>query len=137
MNRHSGSPAKYRFEDRVLFLIVPLSVLDGILGFWGFHYHHLHPAGALAVLCASVQSSPIIAFIIILGLYLAEEKDEFQKAVWVQSMLWATGATLSVTTFWGSMEKYSQVRHLDISWVQFLFCVAMIAAIGANRWRYR
>ncbi len=137
MNRRVGSPAKYRFEDRFLFFIVPLFVLDGILGFWGFHYHHLHPAGALAVLCATLQSSPIIAFILIIGLYLAEEKDEFQKSVLVQSMLWGVGVTLAVTTFWGSMEKYSQVPHMDISWVQLLFCAVLIIAIAANRWRYR
>jgi len=137
MNRRVGSPAKYRFEDRFLFFIVPLFVLDGVLGFWGFHYHHLHPTGALAVLCAALQSSPIIAFIFIVALYLAEEKDEFQKAVLVQSMLWAIGATLAVTTFWGSMEKYSQAPHMDISWVQFLFWAVMIIAIVANRWRYR
>ncbi len=137
MNGRVGSPAKYRFEDRFLFFIVPLFVLDGILGIWGFHYHHLHPAGALAVLCAALQSSPIIAFIVIIGLYLAEEKDEFQKSVLVQSMLWAIGATLAVTTFWGSMEKYSRVPPMDIAWVQFLFCAVMIIAIAANRWRYR
>ena len=52
-------------------------------------------------------------------------------------MLWAIGATLAVSTFWGSMEKYSQAPHMDIAWVQFLFCAVMIVAIGANRWRYR
>ncbi len=137
MNVRVGSPAKYRFEDRCFFVVVPLFVLDAVLGIWGFHYYHLHPAGSLAVLCAAVQSSPIIAFILILGLYLAEEKDEFQKSVLAQSMLWAIGATLAVTTFWGSMEKFSQAPHMDIAWVQFLFCAVMIVAIAANRWRYR
>ena len=132
-----GSPARYRFEDRFLFFIVPLFVLTGILDIWGFHYHHLHPAGALAVLCAAVQSSPIIGFIVIIGLYLAEEKDEFQKSVLVQSMLWAIGATLAVTTFWGSMEKFSQAPHMDIASVQFLFFLVYIVALAANRWRYR
>ncbi|MGD1107902.1 MAG: hypothetical protein ABR865_12725 [Terracidiphilus sp.] len=137
MNRRVGSPAKYRFEDRFLFFIVPLFVLDGVLGFWGFHYHHLHPAGALAVVCAALQSSPIIAFIVIIALYLAEENDEFQKSILVQSMLWAIGVTLAVATFCGSMEKYSQGPRVDIASVQFLFFIVMIIAIGANRWRYR
>ncbi len=137
MNACVGSPAKYRFEDRFLFIVVPLFVLDGILGIWGFHYHHLHPASVLAVLCATVQSSPIIAFIVIIGLYLAEEKDEFQKSILVQSMLWAIGVTLAATTFWGSMEKFSQAPHMDIASVQFLFFLVYIVALAAYRWRYR
>jgi hypothetical protein len=36
MNGNFSSPAKYRYEDRVLFLVVPLFFLGGILGFWGF-----------------------------------------------------------------------------------------------------
>ncbi len=137
MNHCAGSPAKYRFGDRFLFIVVPLFVLDGILGFWGFHYYHLHPAGALAVLCAALQSSPIIAFIVVIGLYLAEEKDEFQRSILVQSMLWAIGATLAVATFCGSMEKYSQGPRVDIASVQFLFFLVYIVALAANRWRYR
>jgi hypothetical protein len=137
MNAHVGSPAKYRFEDRFLFFIVPLFVLDGILGIWEFHYHHFHPAGALAVLCATVQSLPIIAFIVIYGLYLADEKDEFQKSILVQSMLWAIGVTLAVATFCGSMEKYGQGPRVDIASVQFLFFLVYIVALAANRWRYR
>ena len=80
-----GVQRKFRFEDRVLFFVVPLFFLDAILGIWGFHYHHLHPNGALAVVCAALQSSPIIAFIVIAGLYLAGETDDFQKTVLVQS----------------------------------------------------
>ena len=137
MNGCVGSPAQYRFQDRFLFFIVPLFVLDAILGYWGFHYHHLHPAGALAVLCAAVQSSPIIAFIVILGLYLAEEKDEFQKSILIQSMLWAIGVTLAVATFCGSLEKFSQGPRVDIASVQFLFFLVYIVALAVNRWRYR
>lgn len=137
MNACVGSPAKYRFEDRFLFFIVPLFVLDGILGIWEFHYQHLHPAGALAVLCATAQSLPIIAFIVIYGLYLADEKDEFQKSILIQSMLWAIGVTLAVATFCGSMEKYGQGPRVDIASVQFLFFLVYIVALAANRWRYR
>ncbi len=132
-----GSPAKFRFEDRVLFFVVPLFFLDAILGIWGFHYHHLHPDGALAVVCAALQSSPIIAFIVIAGLYLAGETDDFQKTVLVQSILWGIGVTLAVTTFCGSLEKYGYLRQMDVSWVQILFFVTVIVSTLVARWRYR
>jgi len=137
MERRVISPARSRFFDRFLFFIVPLFFLDGILGFWGFHYHHLQPTGGLAYLCAALQSLPIVGFIVVVGFYLAEEKDDFQRAIYIQSLLWGTGATLAVTTFWGSMEKYSQVPHMDVSLVQFVFGIVMSVAAAVNAWRYR
>jgi len=135
--RRVSSPANYRFEDRFLFVVVPLFMLDAALGFFGFHYHHLQPVGALAIVCAVLQSLPIVACIVVFGLYLGEEKDEFQKGILVQSMLWSTGATLAVTTFWGSMEKYSQAPRMDVALVQFVFCIVYIVALAVNGWRYR
>jgi hypothetical protein len=137
MQRRVGSPARKRFEDRFLFIIVPLFVLDAVLGFWGFRYHHLQPSGVLAYLCAILQSLPFVGFIVILGIYLAEEKDEFVKNVQVQSLLWGIGATLAVTTIWGGMEKFTQVPHMDVAMVQFLFGIAYIVALAGNGWRYR
>jgi hypothetical protein len=137
MQRRAGSPARKRFEDRFLFIIVPLIVLDAVLGFWGFRYHHLQPAGALAYLCAVMQSIPFVGFIVVLGIYLGEEKDEFLKSLHVQSLLWGIGATLAVTTFWGSMEKFTQVQHMDVAMVQFLFGIAYLIALAVNAWRYR
>jgi len=48
------------------------------------------------------------------GLYLAEETDEFQKNLAVQSMVWGIGATLSVTVTWGFLENFVQLRHMDL-----------------------
>jgi hypothetical protein len=137
MKPRISSPDRYRYEDRFLFIVVPLIFLDGILGFWGFHYHHLHVTGVLAYICAFLASLPILSFIVINGLYLAEEKDEFQRTLFVRSMLWGIGATLAVTTFWGSLEKFAQVPSMDIASVQFLFLLVMIVAQCADYWRYR
>jgi hypothetical protein len=138
MESRISSPARNRAEDRVLFIVIPLFVLDAILGIWGFHYHHLHPTGLFAYLCAFIATLPCFAYILVYGLYLAEEKDEFQHWLTVQSMLWGIGVTLSVTTFWGMLEKYDPtVSRMDISSVQFLFlCVAAVSLL-VYRWRYR
>jgi len=137
MERSTGSPAKYRMEGRILLLIVPLFVLDGVLVYWGFHYHHLHPTGALAYLCAFLNSMPMIAFIVVIGLYLAEEKDDFMRALWVQSMLWGIGVTLTVTTFCGTLAKYGQGPLIDIPSIQFVFSLVMIFSMVVIKWRNR
>jgi len=137
MERRIYSSAKYRYEDRVLFFIVPLFPVSFIIDILGFHYYHLHLTGILAYLCAFVFSLLILGFIFVFGLYLAEETDEYERALCVQSMLWGIGATLAVTTFWGSLEKFAQVPRLDVTWVQFLFLGVMGIALLVNRWRYR
>lgn len=135
MERRVGSPARYRFDDRFLFIIVPLYLLDAVLGGWAFHYRHLHPAGALVYVCAALQSMPLIAFMVVLGLYLAEETDEFMRAFWVQSLLWGTGAVLAATTFWGAMEKYGQPAHVGMGMVQFVFYFYIALCSISRCWR--
>ena len=137
MESRFSSPARSRAEDRVLLIVMPLVILEMILAIYGFHYHHLQPGGALAILCATLISLPTIAFFVIHGLYLADEKDEFQRAVLVQSMLWAIGATLIVAIFWGTLEMFNLVPHLAVLWVQVPFYLFTAIATAVNRWRYR
>jgi hypothetical protein len=37
----------------------------------------------------------------------------------------------------GGMEKYSQVAHMDVAEVQFVFVIGMCASLAVNAWRYR
>jgi uncharacterized membrane-anchored protein len=137
MERHTGSPARYRFEDRFLFLVLPLMFLNLLMAVVGFHTFHLQPAGSLAILCSILMASPWIAFIVIYGLYLAEEKDEFQRTILVQSLLWGIGATLATTTIWGTLEKFNLVPPMDVNSVVFLFVIPFTIAERVLRWRYR
>jgi hypothetical protein len=137
MESRIDNPAKNRAEDRVLFIVMPLVILDIFLAVFGFHYHHFQPVGGLAFLCATLISLPTIAYIVIYGLYLAEEKDEFQRTILVQSMLWAIGATLIVAIFWGTLEMFNMVPHLAVLWVQVPFYLFMAIATMVNHWRYR
>jgi hypothetical protein len=137
MERHTGNPAKYRAEDRFLFIVVPLIFLNLLTAIVGFHHFHLQPAGILAVLCAVLMASPLIGFIVIYGLYLAKEKDEFQRTLLVQAMLWGIGVTLTTTTLWGILEKFNMLPAMDVTWVLFLFFIPMSIAGAVNRWRYR
>ena len=87
----------------------------------------------IAVLLAVIYIGLIVNF----GLYLAEEKDEFERAVLSQSMLWGVGATMIFTSSWGVLELFDQVRHLNPIYFMLLFCVFMAAARIVIRRRYK
>jgi len=96
-----------------------------------------HITGPLAYLLAALPALPIVAMLAIIGLYLAEEKDEFQRNVLVQSILWAVGATLSFTTIWGFLELFVAVPHFDLYLVFPLFWGLVGVASPLLKRRYR
>src|SRR5579862_8594941 len=112
MGVHVSSPARYRAEDRVLFVFVSLVLLFLIMKFSLSHFY-LHPAGVLAVLCAAVGAAPMIAAIFIVGLYLAEEKDEFQRSLFVQAILWGLGVAACATVFWFALGTFIHIPHMN------------------------
>ena len=70
----------------IRFLAVMLFyVLFLVATVWSFV--HLHPTGALAYLLAILPSIPIIGVLVVVGLYLSEEKDEFLRSLHIQSMI--------------------------------------------------
>ena len=136
MGVHVSSPARYRAEDRVLFVFVPLVLLFLIMQFSLSHFH-LHPAGVLAVLCAAVGAAPMIAAIFIVGLYLAEEKDEFQRSLFVQAILWGLGVAACATVFWFALGTFIHIPHMNFVLGEFLFLAGMVISGAVSRWRYR
>jgi hypothetical protein len=124
-------------EDRILFIGMPLLVANIALAFWGYDYLHLHPGGFLAYLCAIVFALLGVALIVILGLYLKEEQDEFERAVWVQSMLWGIGTTLTVITVWGSLVEFDLVKSLKPMFFFPLFFLITAIARLLLKLRYR
>jgi small-conductance mechanosensitive channel len=124
-------------DDRTLFFIVPLIVAVFVLAIWGFGYHHIQPASGMAYLVSTLLALIYIGLIVNFGLYLAEEKDEFERTVLSQAMLWGVGATMIVTSSWGVLELFNQVRHLNPVWFVPLFCLFMAAARILIKRRYR
>lgn len=137
MERKINNPAKNHMEDRTLFVIVPLLATTLALVAWIFGYLHIQPTGILAYLVATLLTLTFIGYIVIFGLYLAEEKDEFERAMWIQSMLWGIGVTMAVTTFWGTMELCDVVHHLNPVWSFILFVSSMGIARRLLKWRYK
>ena len=134
MNGKLSNPALrrylYRFLAAMAFYVV---FLVGAVS----AFTHLHPTGAAAYLLAILPALPIIGIIAIVGLYLAEEKDEFQRSLLVQGMIWGIGTTLSVTTALGCLEAFSLAPHVPLYLVFPAFCVFAGIANGVLKLRYK
>ena len=93
----SRSPAARRYLRRLAVAIVAYMISV----FVTLHvlYHGRLPLPA-ALGLATIPSIPLIAIIIVIALYLKEEKDDFQRELFIQSLLWGAGGTLALTSFW-------------------------------------
>ena len=98
---------------------------------------HLNPSHTVTIILALIPSIPIIAVIAIVGLYLKEETDEFQRDMLVQSLLWGMGCTLAATSVWGFLEMFSHAPHLPQFYVFVIFWSFVGFSGGAIRLRYR
>jgi len=112
------NPAERRYVIRMWFMAA-LCVLFSLLAALVFRLSH--PRGIVAYLVAVLPALSIIGALIYTGVYLAEEKDEFQRNLLVQSLLGGTGGILAVVTAWGYMEDFAHAPHLDLVWVYPLF----------------
>ena len=135
-NEPYGSPAQYRAEDRFLFICVPL-FLPPYIAAWLLHHFNMHPTGFFAVMCAVLFNVPFVAGFAVFGMYLGEEKDDFQRMLITRAMLWGVGVTLAVTTFWATMENLGVGPAFHVRWVVGLFIFPYLIALFVLRWRYR
>ena len=134
MNCSTNNPAARRYMWRFSATMLLYAVFL-VLAVWTFV--HYHPTGPLAWLLAFLPALAIIGQIAAFGLYLREEKDEFQVALGVQSMLWAIGGTLSVTVTWGFLESFVHLHRLDLVWIYPIFCALSGIAFGLLQLRYK
>jgi len=142
MECKTSNPAAKRFMRRNLITML-LYVLSLVLAIGVFLRYH--PTGVLAYLLAVLPAIPLTGLLAIFGLYLAEEKDEFQRSIGVQSMLWGIGGTLAVTNIWGFLESFAQVQyldliqvqHLDLIWIYPVFCLFFAISAQLVKLKYR
>jgi hypothetical protein len=134
MNCKTNNPAARRFMRRNLITLL-LYALSIVFVVWVFL--RFHPTGVLAYLLAVLPAIPLTGLLAIFGLYLAEEKDEFQRSIGVQSMLWGIGGTLAVTNIWGFLESFVHLRHLNPSLDAVIFWIFVGISIPFLLRRYR
>jgi hypothetical protein len=76
---------------------------------------HGQAHGLAAILLALLPAVPILGMVLTFGAYLRDEHDEYVRMLAVQSSLYATGITLTVTTVWGFLEQSQLVSHYPAS----------------------
>jgi hypothetical protein len=128
------TPALRRYRNRVGVVMSSYCLLLPITVF-GFRHYHL--TGLAAYALAVLPALPILAVMIVVGLYLAEEKDEFWRNYLQQVLLWAIGPTLAVTTVWGFLENFAKAPHLDLYLVFPIYCVFVGIATVLIKLKYR
>jgi hypothetical protein len=93
-----------------------------ILGLSMFLRHH-HPRGPLAYGLAVLPSIPIVGMLVVMGVYLREEKDEFLRWRTIKALLWATGMMLAVTTVIGFLQNFAEMQAPPAYWVFVLYWI--------------
>jgi hypothetical protein len=129
-----SNPAQRRYVIRMV-VAAALCVLFSVVAAASFLLGHIQ--GVLAYLVAVLPAFPIMGALVGTGLYLAEEKDEFQRELLIQSLLGGIGATLSATTIWGFLEDFTHVPHLDLIWVYPIFWLFVGLSMPFVWMRYR
>jgi hypothetical protein len=128
------NPAQNRYVVRCL-VSAGLVVLLAVGAKVAFRVWHLH--GVLAYPVAILPALPILWVLFATGVYLAEEKDEFERALLVQCLLGGIGGTLAATTVWGYLEDFARAPRLDLIWVYPIFWLFVGISMPVVKMRYR
>lgn len=134
MNCVQKNPAVRRY---LLRFFVAMGAYVAILVSVILYLVRFHPSGPVVYLLAALPALPIIGIIVVVALYLADEKDEFQRTMLERSLLWGIGATLATTSVWGFLEMYSKVQHISSFYVFPLFWAFVGISGVALRLQYR
>jgi len=107
------------------------------LGLSYLSLHGFHPRGAIAYLFAVLPAIAIIRTLVSGGMYLSEETDEFQRHLFVQSILWGVGGIMVLTSVWGWLQLYTHIIHFFTIWTFPFFLLFQSVTWQVLRWRNR
>jgi hypothetical protein len=134
MNCLQSNPATRRYLRR---FAAAMCAYIGLLVVVSLYFHHLHPRGPVAYVLAVLPALAIIGQIVIVGIYLVEEKDEFQRNLFIQALLWGLGGVLALTSTWGMLETFTHIQHFQPTWTFTIFwlCVGVSTPFLMRRYR--
>lgn len=128
------NPAVRRFYSRVAATTLANIALNiGV----ALSFYRFRPHGPAAYGLAILPAVAILGFIVAIGKYLVEDKDEFQRNLMVQVLLWGLGGVLVLTSAWGSLEPFAHIRHLNPSWTFTFFWIFVGISVPFLNRRYR
>jgi RsiW-degrading membrane proteinase PrsW (M82 family) len=121
------SKASKRYQVTVLIEMTAYVLI--LLGEKTFLGHH-NPVGIELYTLAALPTVPIIAVLVAVGIYLRDEKDEYQRDLMVKSMLWGTAGVLSLSTFLAFLHSFGWTGSVS-PFTEFVAFWLLVAAAKA------
>jgi len=128
------NPAVRRFCYRTLAVSSAYIVLTIAIA---LIFYKFRPHGPLAYFLAVLPAVAILGNIIAIGLYLIEDKDEVQRSLMVELLLWGLGGVLVFTSAWGSLETFTHIRHFNPTYTYTVFWLCVGIGVPFLQRRYR
>jgi len=94
-------------------------------------------SGPFLWIVAAAPAVPILSVLAVMGLYLKEEPDEFERAVHVEAMLWGLALVLAVSTVWGFLSNAEVLPAPPLFLIFPLFCGSWGISQAFIRRRYQ
>ena len=126
--------ASGRYQVRLLSTMITY-LLFTFIAKWSFQ--HLNPTGLMVYLLALLPAIPLVGSIAIVGLYIAEESDEFERSILIRSMLWGFGVALAIGSVWGTLETFANAPHRSAFYAYLSFWIVNAISGVVIRLRYR
>lgn len=103
------------------------------------YIHQHHPTGAKLFVLAAVPAFDIVAMLVVVGIYLRDEVDEFKRHQLIVSILWAVGFTLALMAFVDFLRSYQSIAapRPFMEFTVFWISMAVVQGIQAFRNRVR
>ena len=88
--------------------------------------------GAPRYLLAALPGVPVAGVFWLIGRYIVELRDEYQRLLEVRKALLATGVTMTIVTIWGFLEMLADAPHLPAFYVPLLWFGGLGAGACVN-----
>lgn len=124
------SPAKRRYVQSAFGIM--LSYM-GLVAVSRMAVTRWHPAGWHLYLAAALPTIPMLCFAYVVGRYLREETDEYQRDMVVRGMLWGTAVALSLSVFTSFLHAYGWTGSLP-EFSEFMVFWLTVAVVKAVTW---
>ncbi len=128
------NPAQRRYMRRGRIAIAAYFVL--FFGAFTF-VNQAHPRGVLLYAVAALPALPMLSLLLVVGRYLREERDEFQRDLVIRCLLWGIAAMLVVELFTGFLRIFDWQGTVPPFTSFYAFCISMLVAKFTYRFRNR
>jgi small-conductance mechanosensitive channel len=127
---HSPACRTYRKRIAVTMTFYMVAIMGVV-----YYLRDHHPSRVIAYVLAILPAIPILWMLVVVGIYLRDEQDEFQRWMLIRSILWATGIVLAVTTVIGFLQNFAAVTAPPAYYVFVLFWLVVAVVQGVQQIR--